>query len=180
MNLLDMQCSGSVGKMWTREETRMTGKRHVEISFFFGLKQHLWAQIPHITYLFLFNLLSAASCKSHVTSRVCRWRWSRTCWTIRCVTSARERAVEASSPRSSVPTSRACSTTVSTAGPASTRAPAASSTNRWWRREETDHAMSPSAGADGGVTSLPHFFTPIIPLQPTNYHHHHHHNYNRR
>lgn len=70
------------------------------------------------------------------------------CWMIRCVTSARARAAGGSLPHSSVPTSPVCSTTVNTAGPASTPEPAASSTNRWWRREATALGTSRSAGAE--------------------------------
>lgn len=77
-----------------------------------------------------------------------RWKWNRTCWMTRCVTSARARAAVGSLPPSSVPMSPVYSTTVNTAGPASTPEPAASSTNRWWRREATALGTSRSAGAE--------------------------------
>lgn len=86
-----------------------------------------------------------------------RWKWNRTCWMTRCVTSVRARAAVGSLPHSSVPTSPVCSITVNTAGPASTPEPAESSTNRWWRREATALGMSPSAGAErwpAGQTQL--------------------------
>lgn len=83
-----------------------------------------------------------------------RWKWNHTCWMIRCVTSARAHAAVGSSPRSSVPTSPVCSTTVNTAGPASTPEPAESSTNRWWRRVATALGTSRSAGAEPRATQL--------------------------
>lgn len=79
-----------------------------------------------------------------------RWRWSRTCWTTSCATNARERVVAESSPRSSAPTSPACSITASSAGRTSTPAPDASSTSRWSKREPTVPARSTSAGTKDG------------------------------
>ena len=78
---------------------------------------------------------------------VFRLRWSLTFSTIRCATNARERAAGGSSRLSSAPTWRACSTTASTAGHRSIRAPAASSTSRSSRRAPTDRALCRSAGA---------------------------------
>lgn len=154
---------------------RFNGCYKTLILIFFGLKTKHYIPVSFHCSLLLRAYLTVPPVSGS------RWRWSRTFWMIRCVTSARAHAVEASSPHSSVPTSRACSTTVSTAGPASTHAPAASSTNRWWRREETDHATSPSAGADGGVICPPaSLLHSHHLLQTTNHHHHHHHNYNRR
>lgn len=79
-----------------------------------------------------------------------RWKWSPTCWTTSCAMSVRVRAAAASLRPSSAPTSPVCSTIASSAGPTSTRAPAASSTSRLWRKEPTGRARSTSAGTREG------------------------------
>lgn len=101
-----------------------------------------------------------------------RWRSSPTSWTTRCVTSARGRGAEASSHLSSVPTSHACSTTASIAGPASTRVPAASSTSPWSRKEATGPATCPSAGADGWGGVIRDRPAPPLPRSPARCPHH--------
>ena len=69
---------------------------------------------------------------------------------ISCVTSARVCGAAASLHRSSVPVSRACSITASSAGCRFTRGPAASTTNRLSRREPIDRGHFHSGGAEAG------------------------------
>lgn len=67
--------------------------------------------------------------------------------TTRCVMNARVHAVEGSSPPSSVPTSPACNTTVSTAGRPSTPGQDVNSTSRQSKREPIAPALYHSGGA---------------------------------
>ena len=90
-----------------------------------------------------------------------RWRSSRTSWTTRCVTNARDPDVGASSLPSSAPTSPVCSITVSSAGPRSTRGPAGSSTSPWSRKGLTDPEPCPSAGVETTTKSTSSFFKEI-------------------
>ena len=74
-----------------------------------------------------------------------RLKLSRTCWTIRCVTSVMEWTVGAAMLRTSAATSTAWDTTVSTAGPQCMLLQAHRTTDVSSRRMETDHGPSISS-----------------------------------